>query len=193
MTEEVNLTLKICFLGDSSVGKTSLIRKYVFNNFDDTYLMTMGTKVSKKTVNIDMPEMDKKFNVTFMIWDIIGDIHFRGLLHHSYLHGAAGALLVCDITRPETLESLTTWVESLNIEGNAEIPIIFMANKCDLKGEQELNEEDIKKVADVYSSLWMLTSAKTGENVEDVFKILGKKMVEKYCAETYHAREQVAT
>ncbi|UCG70348.1 MAG: GTP-binding protein [Thermoplasmata archaeon] len=193
MTEEVNLTLKICFLGDSSVGKTSLIRKYVFDNFDDTYLMTMGTKVSKKTVNVDMPEMDKKFNVTFMIWDIIGDIHFRGLLHHSYLHGAAGALLVCDITRPETLESLCTWVESLNIEGNAEIPIIFMANKCDLKGEQQLSEEDIKKIADVYSSLWLLTSAKTGENVEEVFKILGKKMVEKYCTEIYPSEGQVET
>jgi small GTP-binding protein len=193
MTEEVNLTLKICFLGDSSVGKTSLIRKYVFNNFDDSYLMTMGTKVSKKTVTIEAPEVDKTFNVTFMIWDIIGDIHFRGLLHHSYLHGAAGALLVCDITRPETLESLGTWVESLNIERNADIPIIFMVNKCDLKNEQQLNEGDIKRIADVYSSLWMLTSAKTGQNVEEVFKVLGKKMVEKYCAETYHLEQKVDT
>lgn len=193
MTEEVNLTLKICFLGDSSVGKTSLIRKYVHNNFDDTYLMTMGTKVSKKTVNIDMPEMDKTFNITFMLWDIIGDIHFRGLLHHSYLHGAAGALLVCDITRPETMESLSTWVESLSLEGNAEIPIIFMANKCDLENERKLNEEDFKKLADVYSSLWMLTSAKTGQNVEEVFKILGEKMVEKYCTETHSADGQVET
>lgn len=181
MTEEVDLTLKICFLGDSSVGKTSLIRKFVFDTFDDSYLMTMGTKVTKKTVTIDAPELDKKFNVTFMIWDIIGDIHFRGLLHHSYLHGAAGALLVCDITRPETLESLTTWVESLQMESEEEVPVVFMGNKCDLANEQKLNQDDVKKLADVYSSLWLLTSAKTGQNVEEAFKELGKKMVEKYC------------
>jgi small GTP-binding protein len=183
MTEEVNLTMKICFLGDSSVGKTSLIRKYVYESFDDSYLMTMGTKVSKKTISIDKPEIDKKFNVTFMIWDIIGDIHFRGLLHHSYLHGAAGALLVCDITRPETLESLDTWVESLQIEGEGDLPIVFMANKCDLSNEKKLSEEDVKKIAEVYNSLCMLTSAKTGQNVEETFEILGKKMVERYCLE----------
>lgn len=183
MTEEVNITMKICFLGDSSVGKTSLIRKYVYDSFDDSYLMTMGTKVSKKTITVDMPELDKKFNVTFMIWDIIGDIHFRGLLHHSYLHGAAGALLVCDVTRPETMESLSIWVESLEIEGEEDLPIIFMANKSDMTDQKKLSEEDIKKLADVYNSLFMLTSAKTGQNVEETFKILGKKMVEKYCLE----------
>ena len=181
MTEEVDLTLKICFLGDSSVGKTSLIRKFVFDTFDDSYLMTMGTKVTKKTVTVDAPDLDKKFNVTFMIWDIIGDIHFRGLLHHSYLHGAAGALLVCDITRPETLESLTTWVESLQMESEENVPVVFMANKCDMANDKKLNQDDVKKLADVYSSLWLLTSAKTGQNVEEAFKVLGKKMVEKYC------------
>jgi small GTP-binding protein len=181
MTEEVDLTLKICFLGDSSVGKTSLIRKFVFDTFDDSYLMTMGTKVTKKTVTVDAPDIDKKFNVTFMIWDIIGDIHFRGLLHHSYLHGAAGALLVCDITRPETLESLTTWVESLQMESEEDVPVVFMANKCDLAKDKKLNQDDVKKLADVYSSFWLLTSAKTGKNVEEAFKALGKKMVEKYC------------
>jgi small GTP-binding protein len=183
MTEEVNITMKICFLGDSSVGKTSLIRKYVYDSFDDSYLMTMGTKVSKKTITVDIPELDKKFNVTFMIWDIIGDIHFRGLLHHSYLHGAAGALLVCDVTRPDTMESLSVWAESLEIEGEEDIPIIFMANKSDLTDQKKLSEGDIKKLADVYNSLFMLTSAKTGQNVEETFKVLGKKMVEKYCLE----------
>ncbi len=183
MSEEVNMTLKICFLGDSSVGKTSLIRKYVFETFDDSYLMTMGTKVTKKIITIDMPKLNKKFNVTFMIWDIIGDIHFRGLLHHSYLHGAAGGLLVCDITRPETLESLITWVESLQMESEESIPLVIMVNKSDLTDQCKLSEEDIKKLADVYSSLWFLTSAKTGKNVEETFRILGEKMVEKYCVE----------
>ncbi len=180
MPEEVNLTLKICFLGDSSVGKTSLIKKYVYDVFDDSYLMTMGTKVTKKKMVIEMPEYDKIFNLTFMIWDIIGDIHFRGLLHHSYLHGAGGALLVCDITRPETLESLSTWMDSLQGEGDASMPVIFLGNKSDIKVDKKLNETEVEKLADVYSALWFLTSAKTGAHVEEAFKMLGRKMIEEY-------------
>jgi len=183
MTEEINLNLKICFLGDSSVGKTSLIRKFVYEVFDDSYLMTMGTKVTKKKITIDRPDVDKKFNITFMIWDIIGDIHFRGLLHHSYLYGAAGALLVCDITRPETFENLDTWVESLKMESEEVMPMVFMGNKCDLEKEKKLDEKDFAKLADVYNSLCLLTSAKTGQNVEEAFNLLAKKMVDKYCEE----------
>ncbi|UCE36646.1 MAG: GTP-binding protein [Thermoplasmata archaeon] len=180
MTEEVNLTLKVCFLGDSSVGKTSLIKKYVYDIFDDSYLMTMGTKVTKKQISIEMPKYDKIFNLTFMIWDIIGDIHFRGLLHHSYLHGAGGALLVCDITRPETMESLNNWMESLQGEGDANIPTIFIGNKSDLQGKEKVNEKDMEMLAEIHSSLWYLTSAKTGVNVEEAFKTLGKRMIEEY-------------
>lgn len=180
MPEEVNLTLKVCFLGDSSVGKTSLIKKFVYDIFDDSYLMTMGTKVTKKKVSIEVPEHDKIFHLTFMIWDIIGDIHFRGLLHHSYLHGAGGALLVCDITRPETMESLNNWMESLESEGETKIPAVFIGNKSDLKGEKKVSEDEMNQLADVYSSLWYLTSAKTGVNVEEAFKTLGMKMVKEY-------------
>ncbi len=180
MSEEINLTLKVCFLGDSSVGKTSLIKKYVYDIFDDSYLMTMGTKVTKKKFSIEVPEQDKIFHLTFMIWDIIGDIHFRGLLHHSYLHGAGGALLVCDITRPETMESLNNWMESLESEGETKVPAIFIGNKNDLKGEKKVSEDEMNKLADVYSSLWYLTSAKTGVNVEEAFKTLGMKMVKEY-------------
>lgn len=183
MTEEINLNLKICFLGDSSVGKTSLIRKFVYEVFDDSYLMTMGTKVTKKKITIDRPDVDKKFNITFMIWDIIGDIHFRGLLHHSYLYGAAGALLVCDVTRPETFENLDTWVESLKMESEEVMPMVFMGNKCDLEKDKKLDENDFAKLADVYNSLCLLTSAKTGQNVEEAFHLLAKKVVDKYCEE----------
>jgi GTPase SAR1 family protein len=157
MTEIVDLTLKVCFLGDSSVGKTSLIKRYVYDIFGDKYLMTMGTKVTKKKVTLDMPEFDKTFNLTFMIWDIIGDIHFRGLLHHSYLFGAAGALIVCDLTRHDTLDG---------------------------KEEHKFSEKDIDKFAKTYNSQYLLTSAKTGNNVEEAFRALGKQMIEQHWNET---------
>ncbi|UCE73004.1 MAG: GTP-binding protein, partial [Methanomassiliicoccales archaeon] len=183
-TEDVDLTLKVCFLGDSAVGKTSLIKRYVYDIFGDKYLMTMGTKVTKKNVEIVMPEYDKEFKLNFMIWDIIGDIHFRGLLHHSYLFGAAGALIVCDLTRRETLEGLTTWVESLHAEGDGNIPILFMVNKSDLTDDKKFDEADIERFSKIYNSPYLLTSAKTGANVEEAFKILGEKMIKKHWKET---------
>jgi small GTP-binding protein len=184
MVEDVDLTLKVCFLGDSSVGKTSLIKRYVYDIFGDKYLMTMGTKVTKKKVQVEVPEYERNFNLTFMIWDIIGDIHFRGLLHHSYLFGAAGALIVCDVTREDTLEGLPAWVESLHAEGNGNVPILIMANKSDLKDDQKFAEGDIVKFAKTYNSPFFMTSAKTGNNVEEAFKVLGRNMIEKHWKET---------
>jgi small GTP-binding protein len=184
MTETVDLTLKVCFLGDSSVGKTSIIKRYVYDIFGDKYLMTMGTKVTKKKVVMDVPEYDRTFNLTFMLWDIIGDIHFRGLLHHSYLFGAAGALIVCDMTREETLDGLPAWVESLHAEGNGKIPILIMANKSDIQDDAKFSEKDVEKFAGTYNSPYLLTSAKTGNNVEEAFRVLGKKLIDQHWTDT---------
>ncbi len=180
MTEEVKVGFKMCFLGDSGVGKTSLIRRYIYEMYEDSYLMTMGTKVSKKNIIIEKPEYDKKFNITLMIWDIMGDIHFRGVLHHSYFYGAKGAFIVYDITRPETLENITDWVESLHREIDGKIPIIFMANKVDLNDGREIEKAIPKKLAETYNARWLLTSAKTGANVENAFSGLANKVLEDY-------------
>ena len=184
MTDDVDLTMKVCFLGDSSVGKTSLIKRFVYDIFGDKYLMTMGTKVTKKKMHVEIPEYDKTFNLTFMIWDIIGDIHFRGLLHHSYLFGAAGALIVCDMTRQETLDGLPSWIESLHAEGDGNIPLLFMLNKSDLKDELKFSEDDVKKFSETYDSPFLSTSAKDGKNVEEAFKIMGRKLIDKHWKET---------
>lgn len=177
---EVNLTMKVCFLGDNSVGKTSLIRKYVFNEFDDKYIMTVGTKVTKKELKIEMPDYDKVFNMTLMIWDIIGDLHYRQILHHSYLYGTSGALIVCDITRPETIKNVPEWAASLHSHGDESIPFILMANKSDLIEKQNFDRKSIGKMAKKNNSPWLLTSAKTGNNVEQAFISLSKRMLRKY-------------
>lgn len=184
MTEEVKVGFKMCFLGDSGVGKTSLIRRYVHDMYDDNYLMTVGTKVSKKNIIIEMPKYDKIFNITLMIWDIMGDIHFRGILHHSYFYGAKGAFIVYDITRPETLENIIEWVESLDREIDGKIPFIFMANKVDLNDGKEIEKAIPNKLVEAYNSSWLLTSAKTGANVENAFSDLANKVLEDYLQNT---------
>src|SRR5436309_1950018 len=90
---------KILLLGDGAVGKTSLIRRFVVDKFSDDYITTIGTKVTKKDLRIESPS--KATDMTFMIWDVLGQKGYRGIQESSF-QGAKGALLVYDVTRPET-------------------------------------------------------------------------------------------
>ncbi len=177
MTEEENLTLKICLLGDNAVGKSSLLIKYAYDIFDDSYLPTLGMKVAKKKISLEIPGHDKKFNITFWIYDTMGGAHFRGLLNRSNLGGLSGAFLVCDVTRPETLENLIFWVDSLYRECDRNIPIIYCANKSDLTGGQIFDLADKENLTEVFNAPWLLTSARTGDNIDEAFRILATKMI----------------
>ncbi len=165
---------KVCLLGDNSVGKTSLIKKYVFDTFDDKYIATIGTKTVKKELEVDY--FGKPLNLTLMIWDIIGQKEYRNLQNMSF-EGTSGALIVCDMTRTETLKSLEEyWINALkDIAGN--VPIIILANKCDLVDEVKITREQLMEISKRHSANFFMTSAKTGENVESAFKLLGKKVV----------------
>jgi len=165
---------KVCLLGDNAVGKTSLIKKYVFDSFDDKYIATIGTKTVKKELNVDY--FGKPLNLTLMIWDILGQKEYRNLQSMSF-EGTSAALMVCDITRPETLESLETyWIGAIE-KVAGKVPMIFLANKCDLVENTAITEETMKKIAEKYSATFFVTSAKTGENVETSFKLLGRQVI----------------
>ncbi len=115
---------KVCLIGDGAVGKTSLVRRYVLDVFGDDYISTFGAKVSKKVVTLGDVEL------TIMIWDILGQ-KSGASMHSAYFSGANGAFLVCDGTRPDTLESLNSWyLEFSKVAGK--VPIIPLANKCDM-------------------------------------------------------------
>lgn len=173
MTKSTEIVKKICLIGNSGVGKTSLIKRFILDIFDDKYLKTLGTKVSKKEIIIEYPDKDLKINLTLMIWDIMGQESFRTILQDSYFFGAGGGLAVCDVTELETLKDLGDWVESLY--GTAgKVPIIFVANKSDLKDSIKIKEKTLKNFADKYQAPYVYTSAKTGDNVEDAFRMLGE-------------------
>ncbi len=161
---------KIVLLGDNSVGKTSLIRRFVTNSFDDKYISTIGTKVSKKKVEI--ADKNKKQIINLMIWDIVGQRDYSLILASAF-KGAHGAMLVCDITRRETLDSLSNyWVPNLK-KYSGDIPMIFLANKSDLEDEAKFSLYDLEDVARSFDAEGMFTSARTGENVDVSFSKLG--------------------
>jgi small GTP-binding protein len=179
---------KIVLLGDSAVGKTSLIRRFVFNQFRDSYVATIGSKVSKKECTIKRPH--HSVDLTFVIWDIIGREGYHGL-HARTFAGISGAILVADLTRKETLENLEKyWIPSL-LKVVDNVPLIFACNKSDLDGDYEFAPEDLVNIAEKYNggvagvlpkglSVSYSTSAKTGSNVENAFESLGHLLVSSF-------------
>jgi small GTP-binding protein len=159
---------KIIFLGDSAVGKTSLIRRFVINSFDDKYISTIGTKVSKKVIKIEEEEGGNEYCLEMLIWDIIGQKNYEIVLS-SALHGAHGAIIVCDVTREDTLKSLNDyWIPALS-EAAPSASMVFLANKADLEDEAVFWLDDLKAIGDEHKAACYLTSAKSGTNVDDSF------------------------
>ncbi len=158
---------KLCLAGASSVGKTSLVRRYVRNEFDDHYIATIGTKVSKKEVSVPLPDEDP-IMVNLMVWDIMGQMGFRELLHEQYFQGAQGILAVADVTRKETLDDLYLWIDQIDRIAGA-IPVVLAVNKVDLPAERHIPDTDLRKFAHAFDCDLVRTSAKTGANVEEVF------------------------
>src|SRR2546421_2287357 len=107
MPEPYLLKSKICLVGARGVGKSSLIRRYVLDQFDDKYVRTLGAKVEKKTMRIDVPGRHAHVDISIAISDIIGHVAIRQLLGNSFFNGAQGILAVADLTRRETLLVLT--------------------------------------------------------------------------------------
>ena len=167
--------MKICLVGEAAVGKTSLIRRFVLDDFDDKYIQTLGTKVSKKEIKSQHPDMKLELKIDMTIWDIMGQKGFRELLKEAYFYGAKGIVAVCDVTRRHTLDDLDDWIEGVySVTGK--IPIVFIANKIDLKEQTEFNEPEVKQATKAYDSPYYFSSARTGENVEIAFQTLADKV-----------------
>ena len=168
---------KICLVGDKSVGKTSLVRRYVMNMFDEQYITTIGTRVSKKEVQVSLPAQDLHLQVDMMIWDIMGEKGFRELLKDAYFYGANGILAVADLTRRRTLDDLDDWIDGVEpLIGK--VPVLIVVNKADLTSSAQFTERDVAQFAKAYGSDFLLTSAKTGEHVESAFTRLASVVVE---------------
>ena len=181
---------KVVLLGDSAVGKTSLIRRFVYDEYGDGYISTIGAKVSRKEVEVEYGGTDYK--VMLMIWDVIGSQGFEST-QAKHIAGLNGAILVSDLSRQVTNDGFEKYWIPLLSEVTAGIipPMLFMGNKLDLvenKDKLDVTEvmmttleskycgETMKKLPEDCKS-WLFTSAKTGENVEQGFKTLVTSMI----------------
>ena len=166
------ISQKICLIGDFSVGKTSLIRRFIEGKFSDKYLTTVGVKISRKPVVINSERQ-----VNLLVWDIEGHTKQRAI-PTNYLRGANGAIIVGDLTRNNTLANLSNHLE-LFLQVNPQGKTIVAFNKYDLLTQEKLDKllelydfQDNERVINTY-----VTSAKTGNYVNEMFEELATHTV----------------
>jgi small GTP-binding protein len=158
---------KICLLGAPGVGKTSLVARFVKGIFSEKYQATVGAKVDKKTVQVGGED------VQLVIWDIAGDSAER-LSHSPYLRGSAGHLVVADGTQPESLEEAQRMAHEV-VANHGPIPLVFLVNKNDLSNLWRVSAAEIERLGADHGKPFV-TSAKSGEGVEQAFVTLAEKM-----------------
>ncbi|OQX07034.1 Rab family GTPase [Candidatus Thiothrix anitrata] len=157
---------KICLLGSFSVGKTSLISRYVNSLFSDRYLTTVGVKIDKKQLTLNGKEL------SLVIWDIAGEDDFTNI-RTAYLRGMAGYIIVIDGTRQNSWEvalSINTLVKA-NV---GELPMVFALNKADLKAQWQVEAQQIRALEQTGYPV-LETSAKLGLGVDEVFTQLAQQ------------------
>jgi len=160
---------KVIAVGDGSVGKTSIIRRYVHEKFDPYYKKTIGVAHAVKRLVINERE------VTLTLWDTGGQELFD-CIRPQYYRGANGAIIVFDVTNQESFDNLDKWFADL-YEQCGKIPIILVANKIDLAEKTVIPLEEGENYALKKGIMFFETSAKTGEHVVDVMEELGKKLL----------------
>ena len=169
---------QILLIGDSSVGKTSLIQRYVngiFKDEKDVYLPTVGLDFYKKH------EIINNMNVLVRLWDTAGQERFKSLTP-NYFKNAEGVMLTYDITNTESFENLKFWINSIKTnlgDKNIFIPIIIVGNKLDMEDKRKITKENADKLSKEYNYKYFETSAKTGEGVDDAFRDLVNQILEK--------------
>lgn len=153
---------KYIIIGDSGVGKSCLLLQFTDKRFEPLHDLTIGVEFGARMVSIDNK------NIKLQIWDTAGQESFRSITR-SYYRGACGALLVYDVTRRETFGHLQSWLEDAKANSNTAITIMLIGNKSDLDAKRQVSFKEGEDFAKANGLVFMETSAKTAQNVDEAF------------------------
>lgn len=154
---------KLVFLGEQSVGKTSLITRFMYDSFDNTYQATIGIDFLSKTMYLE----DR--TVRLQLWDTAGQERFRSLIP-SYIRDSTVAVVVYDITNANSFNQTNKWIDDVRTERGNDVIIMLVGNKTDLADKRQVSIEDGEKKAKDLNVMFIETSAKSGYNVKQLFR-----------------------
>ena len=166
--------MKIIIIGDYQVGKTAITRRYIDNTFDLGYIPTVQLKLSSKKLDFE------DTHLRLVIWDVGGQVTHMSPYRKDFYEGAQSAIIVVDRTRPKTLENAEKWYKDSLRAFSKKIPYIIVGNKSDLVDEIVIDEQDLQLEAEKLDIQYFITSAKTGQNVNDVFTNLASLFLESH-------------
>jgi Ras-related protein Rab-7A len=172
--EKLSLAFKMCIFGDSGVGKSSLINRYITAKFDHDQKSTLGAAILMKFIETE------SMKITLQIWDFAGEEKFSSLLP-SYAKGSSAAIFMCDISKRDSITSIDKWLLKFN-EGlnnrDPKFPLIVVGGKLDLEENRSLYRKDIEAILTVRKEFdYIECSSKTGENVDLLFQTIVEKML----------------
>ncbi|ODQ56071.1 ras-domain-containing protein [Saitoella complicata NRRL Y-17804] len=160
---------KLVFLGEQSVGKTSLITRFMYDDFNDTYQATIGIDFLSKTMYLE----DR--TVRLQLWDTAGQERFRSLIP-SYIRDSSVAVVVYDVTNRNSFQNTAKWVDDVRAERGSDVIIVLVGNKTDLNDKRQVTPEEGEKKAKEFGVMFVETSAKAGHNVKTLFRRIAQAL-----------------
>ncbi len=165
---------KTMVIGEGAVGKTTLVNRYVTGVFERDYKTTIGSQFAVKLTHISPPEKEYSTGIKLQAWDVAGQARFKAV-RKMYYSGAAGIIIVFDVTRRRSFTELSKWVQEADESIGVRVPIVCVGNKTDLP-DRAVPSDEAKRWAEDQGFLYMESSAKTGEGVADMFTVLAEVM-----------------
>ena len=171
MEDNYDLTLKILIVGDSSVGKTNFMTRFIENKFSEGYMTTSGIDLQTTDIQI------KNKKIRIQLWDTAGQEKYKSITKNLFLK-VMGAIIIYDITSEKSYINCKMWVQMIKEECGSHMKIIIVGNKSDLNDQRKIDEEEVMNYAKEQNTQYIETSCKTGENIRKAVSILCEKIME---------------
>ena len=175
-SEEYEMMIKVILIGDSGVGKTNIMSKFLKNKFLEDSKATVGVEFGSKLF------IQQGHKIKAQIWDTAGQEKYKAITS-AYYKGSKGALVIYDITQKETFANIEKWVNDLKCKGDPKITIIIIGNKNDLEEKRQISKEQGEEKAKSFGCAFLETSAFSGDNIEKAFEMMVKEIYDKFTSD----------